>query len=48
MYKKSGNMYEMYNRNKNRNRIRCQSPHGSLAVEPSFGCATYIIGPSKI
>jgi len=46
MYNKSGNMYNMYNRNKNM--TGRQSPHGNPAVEPSFGCATYILGPSKI
>ena len=41
-------MNNMYNRNKNRNRKGCQSPHENPAVKPSFGCATYILDPPKI
>jgi len=28
--------------------LGCQSPYGNPGVESSFGCATYIKGPSKI
>ena len=38
-------MYNMYNKNKNR--TGCQSPPENPAVEPSFGCATYILGHPK-
>ena len=38
----------MCKKNKNRNRTVCQSPHENPAVEPSFDCATYILGPPKI
>jgi len=37
---------EHYNRNKNRTGYK--SPPGNPAVEPSFGCTTYILGPPKI
>ena len=47
-YNKSGNMYNMYNRNKNRNRMGHQSLYGNPVVEPSFGCAIYILGSPKI
>ena len=34
--------------NKNGNMTECQSPHVNPTVEPSFGCATYILGTPKI
>ena len=44
--RQSGNMYNMYNRNKNR--TGCQSPHRNPTEEPSFDCATFILGLPKI